>query len=346
MRSSSRKAVYRPVLFLLLICLLIQPSNSPKTNSLTLALLGDIMLGRGIQAAHPVNDMECALAGLLPTLKSADLALANLESPLTSAPYSGDGFDLRASPGTVTALASSGLDILSLANNHILDEGQAGLNETKAVLQSHGLAWVGPESQPIFRRINGIRLAFLSFEDISSPLDLPSAIQAVGQAKSTGAIVVVSIHWGIEYQTGPNQRQQAVAQALVDSGASLIWGHHPHVLQSIAWLKDKHTDPALVAYSLGNALFDQITPPDARRGALLLVTLNQQGIQEVKALPLQIDPLKGIVHLADQTTAQIVWNRLGPVAKPMKMLVYEDKPTRPNIFQGLSPKAACNEPQP
>lgn len=326
----NRKTAFRTILILVLICFLAaQPSSDPKASRLTLALLGDIMLGRGIQAAHTGGDTNRVLVELSTTLEITDLALANLESPLTSAPYAGSSFDLRANPEMVDALDAIGLDILSLANNHISDGGQAGRNETKAVLQSHGLASVGQESQPVYRDINGIKLAFLAFDDISSPLDLASAKEAVRNAKSRGAQVVVSIHWGIEYQPGPNQRQQAIAQALVDSGASLIWGHHPHVLQPVRWLRDQGGRPALVAYSLGNTLFDQITPPDARRGALLLITINQQGVQEVEALPLQIDPIGGSVHIADQKTAQIVWNRLGPAAKPMNPALPEDKATMP-----------------
>jgi len=317
-------------LILILICFLAAlPSSNPRTGRLALALLGDIMLGRGVQAAHTDGDANKALAGLSPTLESADLALANLESPLTSAPYSGSSFDLRANPDMADALDAIGLDIVSLANNHISDGGGPGENETKAVLQSHGLASIGPENQPVYRDINGIKLAFISFDDVSSPLDLAAAKEAVRNAKSKGTLVVVSIHWGIEYQPGPNQRQQAIAQALVDSGASLIWGHHPHVLQPVSWLRDGEGHPALVAYSLGNTLFDQVTPPDARRGALLLITMNQQGVQNVEALPLQIDPIDGSVHIADQKTAQIVWNRLGPAARPMNPASPEDKATRP-----------------
>lgn len=325
-----KKTAYRTVLILVLICTLAaQPSSNPRTSRLTLALLGDIMLGRGVQAAYTGGDANKALAELSPTLESADLALANLESPLTSAPYSGSGFDLRANPVMIDALDAIGLDLVSLANNHILDGGQAGQDETKAVLRSRGLASIGPESQPVYREINGIKLAFLSFDDVSSTLDLASAKEAIRNARSRGALVVVSIHWGIEYQPGPNPRQQAIAQALVDSGASLIWGHHPHVLQPLSWLQDEGGRPALVAYSLGNTLFDQITPPDARRGVLLLITLNQQGVQEVEALPLQIDPIEGSVHIADRKTAQIVWNRLGPAAKPIRPALPEDKATRP-----------------
>ena len=81
--------------------------------------------------------------------------------------------------------------------------------------------------------------------------------------------VVVSTHWGNEYQAGPDDRQQILAQAWVDAGADVIWGHHPHVLQRMEWItsnEDNHE--ALVMYSLGNLLADQFMLQDAQRSAL------------------------------------------------------------------------------
>ena len=96
------------------------------------------------------------------------------------------------------------------------------------------------------------------------------------------------MHWGAEYAPVPTPRQQALAQAFADTGAHLVWGHHPHVLQPVAWLQGAgQPHPALVAYSLGNALFDQ-PMPDARRTALLQVALTPAGIQSIRAVPLLI----------------------------------------------------------
>jgi poly-gamma-glutamate synthesis protein (capsule biosynthesis protein) len=305
------------VTFLLLLCI------RPAEHIVTLALLGDIMLGRGIAAAHQEGDWETALAALAPTLQDADLSLANLESPLggdiqsayTSA-QDASGYNLCAPPESISALTAAGLDLLSLANNHNLDCGIAGLQRTSDTLASAGLIPILPGSQAVYRTVNGLKLAFFAFDDVAAPLDKNAATAAIREAHASGALVIVSMHWGVEYQSGVSRRQHALAAEMADAGAVLIWGHHPHVLQPLEWMQRRgHDSPSLVAYSLGNALFDQFSPPDARRSALLLVTLDAQGVLSLSLLPIQIDPLTGCSLLADAETAQAVFHRLGYTAQ-------------------------------
>jgi hypothetical protein len=105
----------------------------------TLALVGDVMLGRGV--AQALNgDWEAAFGRVRPWLAQADLAFANLESPLTTAPHGGRGYDLRAPPEAVAALDAAGFDIVSLANNHALDAGAVGLAQTLSALDAAGIA--------------------------------------------------------------------------------------------------------------------------------------------------------------------------------------------------------------
>ena len=93
------------------------------------------------------------------------------------------------------------------------------------------------------------------------------------------------------------------------AGAGVIWGHHPHVLQRLEWLERGEDKPALVAYSLGNTLFDQLYPQTAR-GAILLVTADRQGVQSVRVLPVAIDPLHGRVNPADSVEGAQVSRQL------------------------------------
>ncbi len=276
------------------------------------------MLGRDVTPG------DSSLAYLAPYLRSADLALANLESPLTTAPAITSGYNLCAPPERVRYLAEAGLDLLSLANNHRLDCGEAGLAETRTVLTSAGITPLGPQPLPVYRTINGLRLAFLAFEDISAPLDIYAAKQAIGEAHTRGALVIVSIHWGVEYQGGANERQKWLAAQLSQAGATLIWGHHLHVLQSAEWLHfpagsdpsaTSHDRPAgrsaLVLYSLGNALFDQGGLADVRRSALVLVELDENSVQEAHAVPFVIDIQRSQIQAANAQTAETIFKRLG-----------------------------------
>jgi poly-gamma-glutamate capsule biosynthesis protein CapA/YwtB (metallophosphatase superfamily) len=296
----------------------VHPARAPEQSSFTIAFLGDVMLGRGVAQAHASLERPWALAldGIRPDLQAADLALANLESPLTTRPLLQAGYDLRGPQAAADALSAAGIDFVSLANNHALDAGPEGLSDTQQALRGAGVSWIGPQAQVVVSSLQGQRIAFLAFEDIIAPLDLAALEQAVRQARGQADWVVVAMHWGGEYRPAPDARQQQLAQALADAGADVVWGQHPHVLQRIDWVQGAGRQRAtLVMYSLGNALFDQIEPMDGRRGALLLVRFGSEGIQNVRALPFVIDPRGGQVLAADQAQASMIMERLGPLAK-------------------------------
>lgn len=319
------KAKIRRLLLILAICLLLwmqTGSNCPVPRPVMLALLGDVMLGRGVAQVSSAYPRERgALFELAPVLSTADLALANLESPITTTPLVRRGYDLRAGPALagplLEGLAESGLDAFSLANNHALDCGFVGLHSTQAALDTQGLAFIGPDLVPLWRSVGGLRSAFFAFEDVTSPLDLIQAQRSVAAAAARADLVVVSLHWGLEYRSIPTLRQRQIAQSLADAGADLIWGHHPHVLQSVEWLRGHgRSRSTLVAYSLGNALFDQVVPADTRKSALLLVTLGADGVESVEAVPFEIDPFQASVSLASGEAASRTYQRLGPTLAP------------------------------
>lgn len=255
-------------------------SSPTPAPSVTLALLGDVMLGRSV---HPTPETFAYLESFL---ASADLLLANLESPLTDSPLQTESpYALCAPPENARYLAEAGFDLLALSNNHSLDCGVKGLLETQRTLADAGLGFIGPGPEPVYRSVNGIQLAFLAF-DATTQFDIETAAQAVRSARETGALVVLSIHWGAEYQSGASAGQKEIAARLAEAGAALIWGHHPHVLQPAERI---HDGEALVLYSLGNALFDQYGLADTRRSALVLVTFDPQGVEEFEAIPFVID---------------------------------------------------------
>ena len=265
-----------------LLIILFATACQPKTPTVTLALLGDLMLGRG------VNPQPNSLSYLNQDLANADLVLANLESPLATVLSPKDSaYNLCTLSDRAKYLSDWGIDMVSIANNHNLDCGPEGVAETRAILETVGITSIGPGLQPVYRNINGLRLAFLALDDISSELDVDAASQAIHTARSTGALVVVSIHWGAEYQGGASERQKSLADQFARAGASLIWGHHSHVLQSADWINSDQ-GKTLVLFSLGNALFDQGGLDATRQSALVVITINTSGVAAVRSLPFEI----------------------------------------------------------
>lgn len=306
------------IVLIVCLALFIQPTRAP---GVTLALLGDIMLGRGIATAGtPPADVMGALA---PDLESADLALANLESPLTNAPVqTPSDYVLCAPPSQEQILAAAGMDLLSLANNHRLDCGVEGLEDTRAILLSAGIQPLGPEPRVVYRQVRSTLLAFIALDDASSPAPLTSAAQAIAGARDSGAVVIVTVHWGSEYQPVPNLRQRAIADALIEAGAALVWGHHPHVLQPVERVACDLPRGCPVLYSLGNAVFDQVGLADTRRSAVILARVDESGVIDLRALPFTIDVHRGRLTAVTPADAEAVMRRLGPeVLAPLSRAV-------------------------
>jgi poly-gamma-glutamate synthesis protein (capsule biosynthesis protein) len=274
-----------------------QAEATPAVPQVTLAFLGDVMLGRSVQPSAQ------SFAYLEPALKSADLALANLESPLSSAQVqTQSAYALCAAPEKVSYLVSAGLDLLSLSNNHALDCGSQGLEDTRETLRKAGMGFIGTD--PVYREVNGLRLAFLAF-DATGDFQLEPALRSVQAARDTGALVIVSLHWGLEYQSGASPEQKKLAAELAGAGASLIWGQHPHVLQPAEWINNHR---ALVLYSLGNALFDQHGLENTRQSALVVLKMNSDGVEQVQVIPFLIDVPHSQLIQPDPTTSQSILN--------------------------------------
>jgi poly-gamma-glutamate synthesis protein (capsule biosynthesis protein) len=213
-------------------------------------------------------------------------------------------FQFNAPQSLPAALRASGFTVLSTANNHAFDQGPMGVRETLERLRAEHLLAIGSgedrpraESLQILER-QGVRVAFLGFTDLFNidlnrratepwvrPLDLEPSIQAVREARRQADLVVVSVHWGNEYQHTPTKRQRDIALALVTAGCDVILGHHPHVLQPTEVLEVEGRK-ALVAFSLGNFISNQdrmyradqfpVAGGDNRDGAALKVRFERR----------------------------------------------------------------------
>jgi poly-gamma-glutamate synthesis protein (capsule biosynthesis protein) len=263
-----------------------------------LVAVGDVMLGRGVAGvSHP-------FATVAPWLRTADVAMGNLECVVARGGTARPGpYRLRAPLSAAGVLRAAGFDLLGLANNHALDFGADGLAETVARLHAAGIAAVGAgpgtaaAGRPLIREIDGVRLAFLAFNLVPDPEDRPGeagwtragwdraqATAAITAARARADAVIVSVHWGYEYDLRADPAQHAAVQAMVDAGASLVIGHHPHVVQAA-----EVRGESFVAYSLGNFVFDR-QEADTRQGLALRGFFDQEGLRAVQALPVGAGP--------------------------------------------------------
>jgi poly-gamma-glutamate synthesis protein (capsule biosynthesis protein) len=291
----------------------------PEEKLVEILLVGDVMPGRGVRLEPDPFGKSASW------LSAADWTVGNLEAALTRGPLPGipgstpapadtpQPFLLAAPAVAAGTVAAAGFDLLGLANNHSLDLGLAGLAETTAILQEAGLEpfGAGPSLDEAYRartlESGETRLAFLAFNAVPSPRgpewtgevlkmedepawtlagwDKERAVEAVRAARSDHAAVIVSIHWGYEYQRRVDPAQRDIAQALVEAGASLVVGHHPHVVQPVERIERAEAPgEALVAYSLGNFLFDQGFD-DTSQGLALRAFFDSHGLRAVQALP-------------------------------------------------------------
>jgi poly-gamma-glutamate capsule biosynthesis protein CapA/YwtB (metallophosphatase superfamily) len=270
---------------------------------------GDVMLGRG------VTGEPSPFAAVSPWLRTADLVVGNLECTIAAGGTPRPGpYRLRAPLSSAAALREAGFDVLGVANNHALDYGPEGLAETISRLRGAGIDAIGagPDataaSQPLIREVGGLRLAFLAFSAVPDPQDGlhdggwgparwdgEGSATAITAARAQADAVIVSIHWGYEYELRPDPAQRDMAQAMLGAGADLVIGHHPHVVQGTALDFAGATEPPavvrgrFVAYSLGNFVFDQ-QQGETQQGLALRALFDAQGLRGVQALPVRAGP--------------------------------------------------------
>ena len=272
------------------------PAAEPAPGAVRLLFAGDVMLGRGV-AEYP--EAEDLLADVRPPVASADLAVANLESPLTSRPHdpaSGPNA-LEADPTSAALLASAGFDALSVANNHAGDAGPVTVSDTTAALATAGLDAVGGGTSaaeafsPVVVDVGGVRVALFAFDATGQGpragaegpgiawWDETLVHEALTRARASADVIAVGIHGGTEYVPTTDPYVMRLARQLAGWGADVVWGSGPHVVQPVRTIDPDDDDRVtVVATSLGNLLFDQHLP-GTRRGALLEVLVGSDGVR-------------------------------------------------------------------
>lgn len=299
-----RTAVLAVLLLLFLIISCSPPPETAAPPEFTLVAVGDVMLDGLTSARLRHYDPGYPFAASAPLLKEGELVFANLECPISrrgeaaSKPYT-----FCADPLAVDALTAAGINLVSLANNHILDYGADALEDTFELLEERGIAYAGAgrneeeARKGVFLEINGVKTAVLAYSGIfkhgypawragpdnAGTLFYPEKEQFSADIRKAGQwadVVVVSLHWGDEYTYEVNEEQRETGRLAVESGADLVLGHHSHTPQGIEIYKGRP-----IVYSLGNFLFYPFTKTFCNESFILQASVGKNGVAEMRLLP-------------------------------------------------------------
>lgn len=308
----------------------LEPLVTAKEKEKTLIFVGDIMLSRQVNSKmESFNDYNWPFLKIAEFLNEADLVIANLESPFLKDARSyrveTGSFSFKANPLAVTGLNLANIKVISLANNHTINQGKQGIIDTIEVLEENNIKYTGAGlSEEEARRAAMIAngkdtFAFLSYaypEDYSLATDsrhglasmniekMKTDIEKLKEDKNINLIAIL-MHAGNEYVLEPNWQQKEFARAAIDAGADIVVGHHPHWPQTFEFYNNKP-----IIYSLGNFVFDQMWSTETRQGLMLKLTW-QEGIKELNLIPTKIYNYGQVEILPEGVERSDILERIG-----------------------------------
>lgn len=261
--------------------------NSPKTtHNVSVIVTGDIMLGRTVMITSLTkNDPTYPFLKVADQLKKSDLVFANLENPIISdCPEYKSGFKFCSDPKMIQGLTFAGVDIVNLANNHTLNFGSEGLEQTKKYLTSNGINYVG-DNNLVIKDVEGKKFGFLGFDFLDHEAS-DTDFQLIKDSKQKVDVLLVMVHWGIEYTNEPVNSQKLLAGKIIDSGADVLIGGHSHSVQPIEKLNN-----GLVFYSLGNFIFDQPWSEGTKKGLAIKLEYDNGRLKNYQEMPIYMSNL-------------------------------------------------------
>ncbi|MEI7690524.1 MAG: CapA family protein [bacterium] len=306
-------------------------------NKLTLLTnIGDVILGRHVAyKMKAYNDYTHPWLKLSGLLSKADITFADLETPLSDRISPPDeGMSFIAPQKSIAGLKLGGVDVVALANNHSTNYGTNVFGDTLDILNKSEIKYVGggvnstEAYKPLIIERNGLRWAFVNYNSIigainatetsqgvakfgikpwaetDSPEDLAMIKKTIIEAKKQADIVVAEFHWGVEYNPNPIQSQIDVAHAAIESGANLVLGTHPHVVQG---MENYQNTPIL--YSLGNFIFDQEWSIETKQGVVAETYFYNKKLVNVSLIPYQIEDYNQ-PRLTNPTESKIILDRI------------------------------------
>ena len=300
--------------------------SKPLVHLLT---VGDIMLDRSLGYALQQGNLAYPFAAVSEKLREADVTIGNVESALGDmgepAPKR---YPFQAPLEAAESLALAGFDVVSLANNHAMDYGPAGLLQAISLLQEHDILAIGAGAnaqeahEPAIIEINDLKIAFLAYVNVpveattgfdtaswtatsetaglawADPVQIADDVNAI---RDKADLITVVLHSGFEYISAPSEPQVAAARSAIDAGADLVVGHHAHILQGIEFYAG-----GVIVYGTGNFAFEIDGPPQT---ALFNIWLDEDGVRQIDIQPAIIQ-FGGQPRLAESWEAPAIRNRV------------------------------------
>jgi len=270
-----------------------------EPKSVSISFLGDLMLDRGVRSSVTKNFAGdySVLFEKLGMLHDSDIVFGNLEGVASDAGKDGGSlYSFRMDPSVIPALKGAGFSVLSVANNHVGDWGYAAYVDTLARLKENEILYTGggvnstEAETPVIIERGGLKIGFLGFSD-KGPEWMKATAESAGilssynprfaeiikNASSKVDFLIVSFHFGEEYKTIHDKRQELLAHTAIDNGAKIVVGHHPHVAQDTEVYRNGY-----IMYSLGNAIFDQGFSLNTMQGLMVNILLDEYGEMTVQ----------------------------------------------------------------
>ncbi len=315
-----------------------EPSAAPSAaGPVRVVSGGDVLTDRQVRAYASQYGADAVFAGIAPQLQAGDAAWVNLEGPVSSvgSPAAGKDYTFEGPPAMAGALAGAGVDVVTVANNHAVDYGRSALKDTVKNLEAAGVQVAGggkdfdaAHSPAIVETADGVRIGFLGYTDVIWPgfaatdtqwgiaeavTDMARVKKDVRELAKQVDYVVVGFHWGYEYEHYPIAQQTSEAHAVIDAGADLVIGHHPHVLQGFETYRG-----ALIAYSLGDLVFDHYSV-ETGQTVLVDAVLTPTGVKAT-LIPVYVSS-GGIPEVQRGSSAKTILNLVKEYSKPLDTYV-------------------------
>ena len=299
------------MVIIIIIAIILQYRNHKKENNIILCFAGDTMLGRLVNKRIDKTNYAYPWGNILPILKNTDINIINLETTLSNSNKKiPKVFNFKATPDKVKSLTKASINVVNLANNHILDFDTEGLLETIQTLNAAGIKHVGAgknlemAKKMVTIKKNGIKIGVIGYTDypkawaatkektgtnfiqIGSIQKIKNDIKT---AKKNVDILIITIHWGPNMRQQPPKEFQDFAHQIINAGADIIHGHSAHIFQGVEVYKDK-----LIMYDTGDFVDDYKVDSLLRndQSFLFLVTVNKTGIKKIKLIPLLISNMQ------------------------------------------------------
>ncbi|NOQ68444.1 hypothetical protein GQ568_03305 [Patescibacteria group bacterium] len=289
---------------------ILNDSNNEKytqndvSDEVKMIAVGDIMLSREVERKMINNgDFKYPFLKTAEKTKTGDIIFGNLETSIINGrAIQNNEMVFRTDLRAVEGLVFAGFNVLSLANNHIMNFGKEGLESTIKILDENNILHIGAGMseeeiyKPVIKDIKGTKFAFLGFtynfdQRKSSNgeiygmanMSIAKMEENVKKTKFKNDIVIVSMHAGTEYKISSSSFQENFARRAIDAGADLIIGHHPHVVQNVEKYKQGY-----IIYSLGNFVFDQMWSDETRLGVIAEIIFKDKKVDSINFIPVKI----------------------------------------------------------